>query len=398
LAEVQPEQMLSLRRNADSDLLLRSGAGVAVYPVLLCLVRITTPYSAQHPALFWTSCAAVAISVAIRAAMYWARDWLATQPRARLWIPLLAALFLTSGAASLLYASALWHYGLESWTFILLLIQVVGIATGSTVSFTPNFPLLCGNAAFLLAPAAVCGLMRNGSEGVAFAFSSLVLIGFLLIQGHRMNAMYWKLLIDRTLEQTRVEELQEAKARAEQAHRDLLYHATYDALTAVLNRRAVMSQLEEELARASDNRAWLSVAMLDIDHFKRINDTYGHLVGDEVLKGVVARLKESVRAGDIIGRYGGEEFIVILPGCRADQIQTMAERMRLAIADRPLVAGNLEIPVTVSLGAVFTAAAAAPIRSLLSKADLALYQAKNSGRNRVVTCASEGLAEAAFHS
>jgi diguanylate cyclase (GGDEF)-like protein len=398
LAEVQPEQMVSLRRDADADLLLRSGPGAAVYPVLLCLVHLTTPYSVQHPVLFWICCAAVAGSIAIRAALYWARASFATRSRSHLWTPLLAALFLTSGAASLLYASALWHYGLESWTFILLLIQVVGIATGSTISFTPNFALLCGNSAFLLAPAAACALMRNGTEGIAFAFSSLVLIGFLVIQGHRMNAMYWKLLIDRALEQTRVEELQVAKARAEQAHQEVLYHATYDALTAVLNRRAVMAQLQTELERATDNRAWLSVAMLDIDHFKRINDTYGHLVGDEVLKGVVARLKESVRSGDIIGRYGGEEFIVILPGCQADQVRPMAERMRLAIANRPVLAGDLEIPVTVSLGAAFTAPAAAPLRSLLSKADQALYQAKNSGRNRVVTCASPDLAEAAIGS
>jgi len=383
--------MRSLRRDADADLLVRSGTGAGVYPILLGLVRFTTPYPHQHPTLFWICFAAVAVSIAIRAALYLKRESFAARPRAQLWLPLLAALFLTSGAASLLYATALWHYGLESWTFILLLIQLVGIATGSIISFTPNFRLLSGNVALLLVPAALCGLIRDGMEGIGFAFSSLVLIGFLLVQGHRMNAMYCKLQVDRALEHKRLEELQEAKARAEDAHREVLYYATYDALTAVLNRRAVMHQFEAELDRLAQTGGWLSVVMLDIDHFKRINDTYGHLVGDQVLQGVVGRLKESVRDGDIIGRYGGEEFIAILPDCDACRVQAVAERIRLGIANCPIPAGDLTIPVTASLGVALTSPSASPIQNLLSKADWALYQAKNSGRNKVVTCAIEAL-------
>jgi two-component system, cell cycle response regulator len=122
--------------------------------------------------------------------------------------------------------------------------------------------------------------------------------------------------------------------------------------------------------------------MLDLDHFKRINDTYGHLTGDVVLKGTAQRISQVVRSYDFVGRYGGEEFLVLLPGCDKEQAQQSGERIRLAVSASPILAASSEISVSVSVGATATAGGAET--EVLAIADSALYEAKGTGRNRTV--------------
>ena len=124
--------------------------------------------------------------------------------------------------------------------------------------------------------------------------------------------------------------------------------------------------------------------MLDVDHFKPINDTLGHLVGDQVLREIAQRISHATRSYDMAGRYGGEEFLVILPGCDREQTEMSAERIRAAIASHALQAGGSEISITVSIGATVAPDCGWTQAEILSLADLALYQAKSAGRNCTV--------------
>jgi len=154
-------------------------------------------------------------------------------------------------------------------------------------------------------------------------------------------------------------------------------------LTGAPNRRALIEQAELVLAQRS--RRPLSLLMIDIDHFKRINDTHGHPLGDEVLRQAVALMVQRLRAGDVPGRYGGEEFCVIAPDTDPAGAQILAESLRGILADTPLRTEAGEISVTVSIGVACVASEGRrELKGLLAEADAALYQAKQTGRNRVV--------------
>jgi diguanylate cyclase (GGDEF)-like protein len=169
-----------------------------------------------------------------------------------------------------------------------------------------------------------------------------------------------------------------------QAREDLRFQATHDALTGIFNRGTILEFLNRELGRAARSQSATGILMLDLDHFKQVNDTYGHLTGDVVLKEVAGRISQAVRSYDLVARYGGEEFLIVVPGCNADQIQDCAERVRSAIASAPVIVRSSEIPVTVSIGATVATRGAITATDILAAADGALYQAKNSGRNRAV--------------
>jgi two-component system, cell cycle response regulator len=124
--------------------------------------------------------------------------------------------------------------------------------------------------------------------------------------------------------------------------------------------------------------------MLDLDHFKKINDTHGHLAGDAVLKEAARRLTRAVRSYDCVGRYGGEEFLVVLPGCDRNQTQATAERIRAEIAGSPVSVADAEISFTPSIGAAVAGPGALSPTEVLASADGALYKAKNNGRDRTV--------------
>jgi diguanylate cyclase (GGDEF)-like protein len=167
------------------------------------------------------------------------------------------------------------------------------------------------------------------------------------------------------------------------AREELRFRATHDVLTGIFNRGTVMDALQAELSRQVRERRPCGVILVDIDHFKLVNDTYGHLNGDEVLQGVARRLKECVRPYDTVGRYGGEEFLIIASGADARGTLALAERIRSALESVPVVTQAGEVHITASLGAaISTEGRGADPQVLLRLADKALYRAKEQGRNR----------------
>jgi len=168
------------------------------------------------------------------------------------------------------------------------------------------------------------------------------------------------------------------------AKEELKEQASRDPLTKLWNRRHILEVLEGELSRIQRNDNPLSVIMLDLDHFKNINDTYGHQVGDEVLRETARRLIHAVRPYDLVGRYGGEEFLIVMPGCGGPDIDKQAERLRLSLCQTPMMVGELAITVTGSFGATFALPAyRANQDDLIKVADEALYRSKRAGRNQV---------------
>lgn len=168
------------------------------------------------------------------------------------------------------------------------------------------------------------------------------------------------------------------------AQEDLRFQATHDALTQLWSRGALLDLLRTEIQRTQRTRASFGVLMIDADHFKPVNDTWGHLTGDAVLVEMARRILHATRGYDMAGRYGGEEFLVLLPGCGPDQTLRSAERLRASIAAEPFDCGGQPIPLTVSIGATVVPEFAQNETEILSLADSALYQAKSEGRNRTM--------------
>jgi two-component system cell cycle response regulator len=170
---------------------------------------------------------------------------------------------------------------------------------------------------------------------------------------------------------------------------ELRVQATHDFLTQLLNRAGIMDALEQELNRSDRNQGVFSVILADIDHFKQINDTYGHAAGDQVLREVAARMKSSLRSYDVAGRYGGEEFLVIVPDCDEAAALRVAEKMRNAVCSTPIQILGTDRTTSISLG-VSTRSEPTSADALLSAADTALYQAKSFGRNCVQAASNSG--------
>ncbi|MES2342252.1 MAG: diguanylate cyclase, partial [Pseudomonadota bacterium] len=176
--------------------------------------------------------------------------------------------------------------------------------------------------------------------------------------------------------------------------RDNLDHslelAVTDQLTGLHNRRYMVGQLDALVKRASLGGDPVAALLIDIDHFKKINDGYGHDVGDEVLREFAVRLASNVRAIDLPCRYGGEEFVVVMPDTKIEDAERIAERIRLHVAGSPFrVMGGAELlTVTISIGVAATLGAGDKPEALLKRADEAVYEAKASGRNKVIARAA----------
>lgn len=254
---------------------------------------------------------------------------------------------------------------------------------------------------FLLPPSAAVGLM-----GVAWVALSWALGGTTddaaLLTTNRMNAasatalailvsvLFWRHyarteLLQRALAETnRQLEVQRAELEA---------LATRDPLTGLLNRREFVRQADLELARARRSGAPLSLIMLDLDHFKIINDRHGHAVGDEVLRQTARQMAGTTRQTDRVARFGGEEFVLLLPDTSAEQARHLAEKLREGLAHARVPA--LGIPVTASLGvATVSGTESVTLDAMLHEADQALYEAKRRGRNCTVVAAGAGAGAA----
>lgn len=228
--------------------------------------------------------------------------------------------------------------------------------------------------------APVVMLTGAGSEEIAVQAIQQGAVGYLpkagLSREKLMNT------IDAALGKWR--QLQQSQANQEELER----LASVDSLTGLSNRRTVLQKLDGEIKRARRYKEKVSLMMLDIDHFKKVNDQYGHLTGDEVLREVGKVMQQSIRDTDTAGRYGGEEFLIILPRTNPASALDMAERVRktTAAAEMKDSAGNV-FGITVSLG-LSDYRPGDDEHSLISRADAALYRAKENGRNRVETSSS----------
>lgn len=162
--------------------------------------------------------------------------------------------------------------------------------------------------------------------------------------------------------------------------------ASHDRLTGLYNRLALMELMEHHLALARRRRSPLALLMLDIDHFKVVNDQHGHLVGDEVLRQVAQRAQARLRGADLLARFGGEEFLALLPATTAEGAQAVAEGIRRAVGEQPMVVNGVSIPVTISIGvhAAIPTEGPTAAEAMIALSDQALYDAKHQGRNRVV--------------
>ena len=179
------------------------------------------------------------------------------------------------------------------------------------------------------------------------------------------------------------------------AQETLRTKATHDPLTGLWNRPAVMEALERELNRARRYKIAVSVLLGDLDHFKQVNDTYGHDTGDQVLCQTARRMLSAIRGYDTLGRYGGEEFLIVAPGCDAANGMTLAERIRTRIAAEPILAEHGPLPMTISIGLAAGDGDGLEALPLIQAADQAMYRAKNAGRNRVEVAVMVPLARPA---
>jgi diguanylate cyclase (GGDEF)-like protein len=184
----------------------------------------------------------------------------------------------------------------------------------------------------------------------------------------------------------RIVELQDQLVRVQQALRE---QATHDALTGLWNRGEILEVLRRELDRSHRSGNPVGVVMVDLDYFKNINDTYGHLSGDLVLSTTAQRMRSAIRAYDSIGRYGGEEFVIVAPECDAQSTREEAERLRALVSREPVETPEGALSLTASFGVASSGESKeTDPGSLLKAADAALYQAKQKGRNRVELAAA----------
>jgi diguanylate cyclase (GGDEF)-like protein len=177
----------------------------------------------------------------------------------------------------------------------------------------------------------------------------------------------------------RIIKVKDIELKAILAQADEVSHT--DALTYLPNRRQVINNLQKEVHRAERYRTPLSISMLDIDHFKKINDSYGHTVGDQVLYQLATLLSEGVRESDMVGRYGGEEFLILLPNTKLSKAAELAARLCKLIKETVIDVGE-KTNLTVSIGVAEYRHCEETWQKFLSRADMALYDAKNAGRDR----------------
>jgi two-component system, cell cycle response regulator len=175
----------------------------------------------------------------------------------------------------------------------------------------------------------------------------------------------------------------QAAERILRLHEELRTKANEDHLTGLMNRGAILSLLQRICSHVEREAKGVAVIFVDLDNFKAVNDKYGHLVGDAVLREIAQRLGWSLRAYDAVGRYGGEEFLIVLPACAGNDARHIAERLRSLVAEEPVNTSAGPIAMTVSLGVADSERRHPAVDDLIDRADRALYHAKQAGRNRV---------------
>jgi diguanylate cyclase (GGDEF)-like protein len=266
---------------------------------------------------------------------------------------------------------------LPSWMpFLFGLLDIIAIVLIYGASFsrhsTPVFPTFMTQITFFVVSA--CFILAIATLTAIYARS----VAKAVVEADRAKE----------LEQMH-HELEEAYDKLTKAYGRLEDLATHDPITGLLNHRALQQRLQLEVAASETrNTRPVSVIFADIDHFKQVNDTWGHQVGDIVLEHLAECLSANVRAEDIVGRYGGEEFVIVMPGQGREEAMRTAERLRTAIARSPLILSDgREIGITLSIGVAVFPNDGRTLETIIAAADIAMYEAKRRGRNQLVTFA-----------
>lgn len=240
----------------------------------------------------------------------------------------------------------------------------------------------------VLAPLGTLWALGSGQPrlmGALFVLTLPAVVGYAsAVQLQRAQRLEFQM---RRQLQSANDELKAEVQRRTALEQELKHQASTDPLTGLANRRAFELAAKRELARARRAQSPLSLALLDIDHFKRINDEHGHAAGDEVLRVVGRVLAECLRCEDCVGRVGGEEFAVMLPGAALSEAREVLQRVLARLASTTVQAGPQRIAVTATVGLAQCSAGGASLEALLSSADAALYAGKREGRNRVMVAA-----------
>lgn len=277
-----------------------------------------------------------------------------------------------------------------------------------TSSRTLDFPSL-GSGKQVIQVQAIDLARRSQSEVVSFGFelkppwwrstlalllwAGLALVPIAGVWHWRMRAIVARKRELERLVAARTAELEADKRTLELARTALQVQATHDGLTGLRNRTSILELLDLEAHRAHAQGTTLAIGLLDLDHFKQVNDSHGHLVGDGVLSGIADQLARSMRGSDTIGRYGGEELLAVMPGLLPPAVQRL-QALHDAVGARPLTVDGLSLVVTCSIGVAWLRPHESPT-DLLRRADAALYRAKREGRNRVVVDVVHGAADGA---
>lgn len=190
-------------------------------------------------------------------------------------------------------------------------------------------------------------------------------------------------LREREVQMKVVRRLMDHQQQQQVLQENLWNQANYDLLTEIPNRRSILRSLDRICALGIQRNQPVGLLMIDLDHFKKVNDTFGHDGGDAVLKETATRMSNSLRTSDLVGRFGGEEFLAIIPNCMGEELTRLAERIRIFV-NRPIPYKNHLIPVSCSIGVAVHFDAHEKVEEALKRADKALYVAKEMGRNRVV--------------
>jgi len=306
---------------------------------------------------------------------------------------------LANGLTGLAWGSSVWFFRVDDhfMLYLLNLTVLVGVAALCVTIMSPfRSAVLLFTLGILLPPVAQVMLIP-GPYRIETAAGLAILLVLTLHYGRVLGQQLSDGLDSELRSRALVEKLSHVRAELSVSNEELAARnvelaatlervkelATRDELTGAFNRRHIIDQLERQLAAKLRHATVASVAMFDLDHFKKINDRYGHPVGDQALRETVRVIAAELREGDILARFGGEEFLVLLPMTGLDAARLLAERLRLALASVVLVAGSEEVFLRASFG-VAELTSAETVAGWLGRADGALYQAKERGRDCVV--------------
>lgn len=277
-------------------------------------------------------------------------------------------------AVTLIVSSLAWGLGavivmpMASLLYqVVIMYIMIGLAGGAVSTYSAYRYMAIGSMLSVLLPPALWMLAQGDTIPISVAIAAIVFIlASLRATGVLAKALHSSFQLTHELESAHAASKQQART---------------DSLTGLNNRRALFEQGTQLLSYCERNKAPFSVILLDVDHFKVINDTYGHAIGDVALQHLAQLLQTSLRRSDLCGRIGGEEFAILLPDTSLQSACVLAEKLRQAVMDRPLLHKDVMHRLTVSLG---VSCNASELESLMHQADIALYRAKAEGRNRVV--------------